>query len=267
MTLEILSAGRAGVAGTLCGRGASGRQQQRPRRDIRGALCHAGAACCGNLPLSQQRAQAACAHLEKINRCRQVLERLQRPAFRAACPGTRVLLAPATRDAAAPPVFPQPPMTPPSTSAAAGITWLPNPAAFRLNEVRRRSPPTSLLSHRCLLAQHRTVLGQGVLMQSDTGQGAARSHLARVPRCQVVFGVVTSDVLMHLAGAEAQRGAGPDRMAALAGHLVAQRRCLTSRTPRTSGDACAVVLAAHVQAGALACMRTALHEMPCRRRR
>ncbi len=66
----------------------------------------------------------------------QVLQRLQRPDFRAACPSTRVLLAPSTRDAAAVPVFPQPPLTPAPGLAAQGVTWLPNPATFQLNEVR-----------------------------------------------------------------------------------------------------------------------------------
>jgi len=44
---------------------------------------------------------------------------------------------------------------------------------------------------------------------------------------------VTSDVLMHLAGAEAQRGPGADRMAALAGHLVAQQRSAHPVSTRT----------------------------------
>lgn len=98
--------------------------------------------------------------------------------FSIRCPATRILLAPSTRDAHALPVFPQPPMRAPpgggGAAAAAGITWLSNPASFRLNEV--------------------------------------------------TFGLVTSDVLKHLASQEAQRGPAPDRMAALAGHLLAQRR-------------------------------------------
>jgi len=49
----------------------------------------------------------------------------------------------------------------------------------------------------------------------------------------VVFSLVTSDVLMHLAGAEAQRGPGADRMAALAGHLVAQQRSAHPVSTRT----------------------------------
>lgn len=104
----------------------------------------------------------------------QVLQKLS--DFSARCPATRILLAPSTRDAYALPVFPQPPMCPPSSSAAgaAGITWLSNPSTFRLNEV--------------------------------------------------TVGLVTADVLKHLASQEAQRGPAPDRMAALAGHLVAQSR-------------------------------------------
>ena len=66
-----------------------------------------------------------------------MLERLQQPDFRAACPHTRVLLVPSTRDAAALPVFPQPPLTPHAGAATVGVTWLPNPATFQLNEVRR----------------------------------------------------------------------------------------------------------------------------------
>lgn len=107
----------------------------------------------------------------------QVVQKLTE--FSSQCPGTRILLAPSTRDAHALPVFPQPPMrvSPASGAAAAavGITWLENPATFRLNEI--------------------------------------------------TFGLVTADVLKHLASQEAQRGPAPDRMAALAGHLVAQRRC------------------------------------------
>ena len=53
---------------------------------------------------------------------------------------------------------------------------------------------------------------------------------------QVTFGVVTSDVLLDLAGAEAQRGPATDRMAAIAGHLVAQRRC---DCPKTTVFECA----------------------------
>ena len=81
---------------------------------------------------------------------KQVLQRLQKPDFRAVCPGTRVLLAPATRDVAAMPVFPQPPMTPPSASAAAGITWLPNPATFRLNEVSPQTRPLTTMLQCCV---------------------------------------------------------------------------------------------------------------------
>ena len=55
---------------------------------------------------------------------------------------------------------------------------------------------------------------------------------------QVVFGLVTSDVLMHLAGAEAQRGPGADRMAALAGHLVAQQRCAGPPLPHAHAELC-----------------------------
>ena len=94
---------------------------------------------------------------------KQVLQRLQKPEFRAACPGTRVLLAPATRDAAAMPVFPQPPMTPPSASEAAGITWLPNPATFRLNEVSPQPQPHGGVLTCCIGGLHRTLTQQSWL--------------------------------------------------------------------------------------------------------
>ena len=94
----------------------------------------------------------------------QVLHRLQGPGFRDACPSTRVLLAPATRDVVALPVFPQPPAPPSGASAAAGITWLPNPATFRLNEVRLRSQPHQLPFHALCL------------VQTDNGCDKTRKH-------------------------------------------------------------------------------------------
>jgi hypothetical protein len=117
-------------------------------------------------------------------------------------PSTRVLLLPSTRDIHHAPVFPTPPFTLPggfANSSTTTVESLPSPCLFEA-----AAPTTSAAS----------------TTQAGTSNGN------KSVQGGLVFGATCVDVIKALSASELCRGGpqGADRLAALAGHVVGQRR-------------------------------------------
>ena len=153
----------------------------------------------------QSRMGASMSHLTNCSRTRcwrrighdaQVLAKLQSWLLAPENSARRVVLMPATRDAFAPPVFPQPPIP----VQGLPLTATAEPAS---------GPRLRSFQNPCLLE-----MGLSAVETSSSPAAAMR-----IAAC-------SQDVLLHLSAGEVSRGsaAGQDRLAALASHVIGQQR-------------------------------------------